>query len=233
MSILVDHDQSVAGPELEEGRDATLAPLPIWKRALDIGVSALALIALMPVLALSAIAIRISSPGPVIFGQVRIGRGERPYRMLKLRTMYVDTASDDSDREAIRQELSGEAQPDAGSQLYRPPTDRRITPVGGFLRRFSIDELPQLINVLKGDMSLVGPRPALPWEVEMFSPHYRRRHDCLPGITGLWQVAGRNRLSSREMLDLDLRYVETCSFRVDVVTLMRTPWAVLVDRNTR
>jgi lipopolysaccharide/colanic/teichoic acid biosynthesis glycosyltransferase len=209
------------------------SPAYLWKRPLDVTLSLLGLLVLSPVLVLAALAIRLSSPGPILFRQVRVGRNERPYTMLKFRTMHVGSGSGLSDREAIRKELEGSAAPDTGTRLYRPSSDPRVTRVGGFLRRFSIDELPQLFNVLRGEMSLVGPRPALAWEVEMFTPEQRRRHLCLPGITGLWQVNGRNRLSSREMLDLDLVYVERASLLVDLRTLLRTPWAVLVDRNTR
>jgi lipopolysaccharide/colanic/teichoic acid biosynthesis glycosyltransferase len=105
--------------------------------------------------------------------------------------------------------------------------------IGRFLRKCSIDELPQLLNVIRGDMSLVGPRPATPSEVDLFTPQQRRRHECPPGITGLWQVNGRNRVSSREMLDLDLVYVERSSLLLDLRILLRTPRAVLLDRYTR
>jgi lipopolysaccharide/colanic/teichoic acid biosynthesis glycosyltransferase len=111
--------------------------------------------------------------------------------------------------------------------VFKLEDDPRVMPVGRFLRRYSIDELPQLLNVLRGEMSLVGPRPSLPWEVELYSPEQRRRHECLPGLTGLWQVSGRNRLSMQQMLSLDLEYVERQSLRLDLWVLWRTLSAVL------
>ncbi|HMR31264.1 MAG TPA: sugar transferase [Amaricoccus sp.] len=209
---------------------ASPASVPRWKRALDLGAGALALVLLAPVMLVAAAAVRLSSPGPVLFRQIRIGLGERPFTMLKFRTMYVD--ADHAAQNALNlSELRGEAVAEAG--LYRLAVDPRITPVGRILRRYSIDELPQLFNLLRGEMSLVGPRPALPWEVELFTPEQRRRHASLPGLTGLWQVSGRNRLSMQQMLDLDLAYVEHCTLGQDIAILIRTPAAVLLDRATR
>jgi lipopolysaccharide/colanic/teichoic acid biosynthesis glycosyltransferase len=213
-------------------RPATIrpAPVPRWKRGLDLAVGVAALVALSPVMLLAAALIRLSSPGPVLFRQTRIGRNERPFTMLKFRTMYVD--ADHSAQNALNlSELRGEAVAESG--LFRLAHDPRITPVGHWLRRYSIDELPQLLNLLRGEMSLVGPRPALPWEVELFTPEQRRRHDSLPGLTGLWQVSGRNRLSMQQMLDLDVAYVDRCTLSQDIVILLRTPAAVLLDRATR
>jgi lipopolysaccharide/colanic/teichoic acid biosynthesis glycosyltransferase len=152
--------------------------------------------------------------------------------MYKFRTMRVTLDDDGVQNEIVREELEGTAAPDPATKLYRPADDPRITPVGRFLRKCSIDELPQLLNVVRGEMSLVGPRPATPSEVVLFTPQQRRRHQCRPGITGLWQVNGRNRLSSREMLDLDLAYVERSSLLLDLKILLRTPRAVLFDRYT-
>lgn len=215
---------------------ATLAPagsertVPRWKRALDFGLGSAVLLALSPLMLAAALAVRLSSPGPVLFRQTRIGLNERPFTMLKFRTMYVD--ADHSAQNALNlSELRGEAVAENG--LFRLSHDPRITPVGRLLRRFSIDELPQLINLLRGEMSLVGPRPALPWEVELFTPEQRRRHAALPGLTGLWQVSGRNRLSMQEMLALDVAYVECRTLAGDLSILLRTPAAVLLDRATR
>lgn len=206
------------------------ASVPRWKRTLDLGAGVLALTLLAPLMLAAALAVRLSSPGPVLFRQTRIGLGERPFTMLKFRTMYVD--ADHSAQNALNlSELRGEAVAEGG--LYRLAVDPRITPVGRVLRRYSIDELPQLFNLLRGEMSLVGPRPALPWEVELFTPEQRRRHASLPGLTGLWQVSGRNRLSMQQMLDLDLAYVEHCTLSQDIAILIRTPVAVLLDRATR
>jgi lipopolysaccharide/colanic/teichoic acid biosynthesis glycosyltransferase len=205
--------------------DAPGHGIPRAKRALDLALATLALVVSAPVMLIAAGLVRLSSPGPVLFRQVRIGRGERPFTMLKLRTMYVDS-DERASREFNTCELLGEAEPDSDG-VFKLENDPRIVPVGRFLRRYSIDELPQLLNVLRGEMSLVGPRPSLPWEVELYSPEQRRRHECLPGLTGLWQVSGRNRLSMPQMLSLDLEYVERRSLRLDLWILWRTLPAVL------
>lgn len=201
-----------------------------YKRFVDLGLALTALLFLAPLLLLVALAVAGTSRGPVLFRQTRIGQGERPFIMLKFRTMYID-ADHRLQEEMNRRELAGEAVAEDG--LFKPANDPRITTVGRFLRQSSIDELPQLINVVRGEMSMVGPRPALPWEVELFSPEERRRHDCRPGITGVWQVSGRNRLSMRKMLALDLVYVRYRSLRLDLWVLMQTPKAVLFERATR
>jgi lipopolysaccharide/colanic/teichoic acid biosynthesis glycosyltransferase len=210
-----------------------LPRVPGWKRAIDLGVAVPALILLSPIMLIVVVLIYVTGSGPALFRQVRVGRGEATFTMLKFRTMRGQPEDEAGSQEAIRRELSGEALPDADTKLYRPHSDTRVTPIGGFLRRYSIDELPQLINVIRGDMSLVGPRPALPSEVELFTHEQRRRHACLPGLTGLWQVSGRNRLTSRDMLQLDLTYVERISFWLDLGILLRTPRAVLFQRYTR
>jgi lipopolysaccharide/colanic/teichoic acid biosynthesis glycosyltransferase len=220
---------SVAGPY---SAWAELEPVPLSKRVLDVVLASAALVVLAPVMLLAAAAIALTSRGPVLFRQVRLGRGERPFTMLKFRTMRAIDEPGES-REAVLEELSGTAIPDPRTGLFRPAADPRITAVGGVLRRLSIDELPQLFNVIRGDMSLVGPRPAPSSEVELFDPEQRERHRCPPGLTGLWQVSGRNLLNSREMLELDLMYVKNRSLMLDVSILLRTPRAVLLDRHTR
>jgi lipopolysaccharide/colanic/teichoic acid biosynthesis glycosyltransferase len=199
---------------------------------LDVSVGLTALVVLSPVMLAAALLVRLTSRGPVLFRQERVGLNERPFTMLKFRTMRHGAADDESDRAAIAGELAGTARPDAGTGLYRPARDERVTAVGGVLRKFSIDELPQLFNVLRGEMSLVGPRPALRWEVAMFTADQRSRHACPPGMTGLWQVSGRNAVSSREMLALDLAYVGACSLLLDLKILLQTPAAVLFGRHT-
>src|SRR3954452_7312866 len=208
-----------------EPMDAPGHGIPRAKRALDLALATLALVVSAPVMLIAAGLVRLSSPGPVLFRQVRIGRGERPFTMLKLRTMYVDS-DERASREFNTCELLGEAEPDSDG-VFKLENDPRIVPVGRFLRRYSIDELPQLLNVLRGEMSLVGPRPSLPWEVELYSPEQRRRHECLPGLTGLWQGRGRHRLSMPQMLSLALEYVEGCSLRLALGILGRTLPAVL------
>jgi lipopolysaccharide/colanic/teichoic acid biosynthesis glycosyltransferase len=227
------HEDAIAAEAMSLAKAATKTLVPRWKRLLDLSIAWPLLVLLAPAMLVAAGLVRLSGPGPVLFKQMRVGLGGEPFAMLKLRTMYHDRTTDENDREAIARELRGEATPSAVSSLFRPERDARITPVGAVLRKFSIDELPQLINVIRGQMSIVGPRPALPWEVEMFTPEQRRRHDCSPGITGLWQVSGRNRLSSLEMLILDRTYVEHQSLLLDLSIIVRTPAAVLFHRNTR
>jgi lipopolysaccharide/colanic/teichoic acid biosynthesis glycosyltransferase len=196
----------------------------LGKRLLDLAIAVPALIASLPILVLAMILIQLVDPGSVLFCQTRIGQGGRRFTMLKLRTMRLGN-DDSASREFNARELRGEANPAGG--IFKLEKDPRLLPMSWFLRRFSIDELPQLLNVILGDMSIVGPRPCLPWEVELFTPEQRRRHYVLPGITGLWQVSGRNRLSMQQMLALDLVYVEQQSFLLDLKILWQTVPAVL------
>lgn len=201
------------------------------KRILDVLVSLAAIAALAPLLAALGLLTLWTSPGPALFRQERLGRRMRPFTMLKLRTMYTG-ASDQAHREYVANLFaSGAQRPVTGRRgLLKLEADTRVTPVGGWLRRTSLDELPQLFNVLRGDMSLVGPRPVLPWEAEMWPasyPAYTRRFEVKPGMTGLWQVSGRGLLSVQESIDLDAEYVQRCSFLLDVVILARTVPALL------
>ncbi len=197
------------------------------KRALDITVSLVLITVLAPLLVLLLWLVRSTSAGPALFRQERLGRHRRPFTMLKLRTMYVDK-DDRIHRDYVTTLLSpgqeAVASPDSG--LYKLDADPRVTPLGAWLRRTSLDELPQLVNVLRGEMSLVGPRPVLPWEAEMFAEPYQRRFAVKPGITGLWQVSGRSRLTMRKALELDVEYVLGRSFGYDLVILIRTVPAV-------
>ncbi len=199
--------------------------VPVWKSAADVVFGVIALTCFAPVMALAAVTVLLTSRGPILFRQTRIGLGEQPFMLLKFRTMYVGR-DDRAHRELSLRELSGDASADPRTGLYRLTHDSRVTPAGRFLRRFSIDELPQLFNVLRRDMSLVGPRPALPWEVENFTLEQRRRHTTLPGMTGLWQVSGRSRLSALEMLALDIEYVDRRTPLLDLMILLRTPRAI-------
>ena len=211
------------------GNDRPVVPIRrlSWrKRCLDVVVAALALVVTAPVLAVIAVVVRASSPGPVIFRQVRIGRLGRPFVMYKFRTMRMDQ-DDAPHRQLIIDELQPDAVAPTTDGVYKLERDDRITPVGAWLRRTSFDELPQLWNVLTGTMSLVGPRPSLPWEVELYHPSFRLREAQLPGITGLWQVSGRNLVGTAEMLELDLQYVSSWSFRLDLSILARTPAVLL------
>jgi lipopolysaccharide/colanic/teichoic acid biosynthesis glycosyltransferase len=177
----------------------------------------LALLAL-PML-LVALLIRLEDRGPALFRQERVGLSGRRFTMLKFRTMSVGV-SDSALRELIARELAGEETVVNGSSKI--DGDQRVTQVGAFLRRTSLDEIPQLINVLRGEMALVGPRPCLRWEAEMFPVEYASRFTVRPGLTGLWQVSGRSTLTTLDMLRLDVRYVRTRTLWTDLVILFRT-----------
>ncbi|MGH7913945.1 MAG: sugar transferase [Candidatus Binataceae bacterium] len=200
------------------------------KRAFDVAVGVLLLIAATPFLVAGALAIRLFDGRPILFRQTRIGIRGRPFSMLKLRTMR-SAADDSSHRDYVRQWIrQGEAAVQNGSggeRVFKLANDQRVSPVGRWLRRFSIDELPQLINVIRGEMSLIGPRPALPYELELYEPWHLRRLQAAPGITGLWQVSGRNHLSFDEMVQLDVQYLQGWSFTGDLRILARTLPALL------
>lgn len=196
------------------------------KRTTDVVTSALLVLLLLPALLLLALAVRATSPGPALFRQVRTGRHGQPFVMLKYRSMRVNN-DDAVHRAYVTALLTEDVPPDGGeSGVYKLASDPRVTPVGRLLRRTSLDELPQLFNVLRGEISLVGPRPALAWEVELYDEVHRRRLDVPPGLTGLWQVSGRSSLTMREALDLDVQYVSRCSWALDLRILCRTPRAL-------
>ncbi len=225
---LATSDQDAQSPQRPRGH----RPPPqqggylLAKRSLDIAVSAVLLLLLLPALLLIAAAVRLTSPGPSLFRQVRVGRDGQPFVMLKFRSMRVNS-DDAAHRAYVRALLVEDAPPDGGLPgVYKLARDPRVTPVGVLLRRTSLDELPQLFNVLRGQMSLVGPRPALAWEVELYEPEHRRRLDVLPGLTGLWQVSGRSTLTMREALDLDVQYAARCGWSLDLRILCRTPAAL-------
>jgi lipopolysaccharide/colanic/teichoic acid biosynthesis glycosyltransferase len=200
-------------------------------RAFEIAFSGLLLAVLSPLLVLIAIAVRLDSPGRVMFRQVRLGRRARPFRMYKFRTMRRDADSSlhaDFVREMIRGRDISAGEDEA--RIYKIHPDPRVTRVGRLLRRTSLDELPQLINVLRGDMTLVGFRPPIPYEVDNYPDWYHRRFDGRPGITGLWQVSGRNERSYEEMVRLDIEYINRRSVLSDLRVLARTVGAVLGGR---
>jgi lipopolysaccharide/colanic/teichoic acid biosynthesis glycosyltransferase len=197
------------------------------KRISDLLIATLLLLLAMPLMVLVWLAVLTSSRGPVLFRQTRVGRCGSPFVMYKFRSMRTG-CSDDIHRDYVRSLLTQDEPPTGGEHgLYKLETDPRVTRVGRLLRRSSLDELPQLINVLRGEMSLVGPRPALPWEAELFSGADHKRFLVPPGLTGLWQVSGRSALTMREGLTLDLRYVEEQSFLLDLKILLKTVPAVL------
>jgi lipopolysaccharide/colanic/teichoic acid biosynthesis glycosyltransferase len=201
----------------------------ILKRCVDVTGSLLGLLAVSPLLPLIALAVKLSSEGPICCKQTRIGEGGRAFTFLKFRSMFHN--SDPSlHRNYVFCLIAGKnvVQEDNGATgIYKIVDDPRITPVGKILRRTSLDELPQLVNVLKGDMSLVGPRPPLPYEFEKYSSWHRRRVlEIKPGLTGLWQVSGRSRTNFDEMVRLDLLYARQWSLWLDLKILLKTPAAV-------
>ncbi|MBA2627835.1 MAG: sugar transferase, partial [Gemmatimonadales bacterium] len=203
------------------------------KRAVDLVGAVLGLVVLTPLMALIALAVRLDSPGPVLFRQERIGVGGRRFRVWKFRTM-VHGASDRSHRDLVARMLAGDEQGTKhtgtdGKDVFKLLNDPRVTRVGALLRRTSLDELPQLVNVLTGDMSLVGPRPPVPYEFEAYDHWQFDRLQVRPGITGLWQVSGRNLLSYRQMCELDVEYVRRWSVGLDLKILFRTIPVVLFN----
>ncbi|HEY7200375.1 MAG TPA: sugar transferase [Candidatus Dormibacteraeota bacterium] len=201
---------------------AGAARRPRWKRPFDLVVGGLLLLLLLPLIAALVLLIRRDSPGPGIYRQRRVGRDGRPFDILKLRTM--DASSDDSAHRAIAADwFHGRDR----NGRFKTLEDTRITAVGRWLRRTNLDELPQLVNVVRGEMSLVGPRPAIPYELEHYEPWYFERLCVAPGITGLWQVSRRDRLSAVAMMELDRRYVREATLRMDVRILLLTAPAVL------
>jgi lipopolysaccharide/colanic/teichoic acid biosynthesis glycosyltransferase len=201
----------------------------IAKRVMDLAGSSLFLLLLSPLLAVIALAIKLTSEGPVLFGQERLGQFGTRFRCLKFRTMYTNNNSN-IHKEYVERFISGKESAqngEAGSVVYKITNDPRVTPVGRILRRLSLDEIPQFLNVLRGEMSLVGPRPPLPYEFKIYDLwHKRRVLELKPGVTGLWQVSGRSRTSFDDMVRLDLRYSQSWSLWLDVKILAATPRAV-------
>jgi len=198
-------------------------PLPyaVFKRGFDIVGSLLLMILLSPIWLTAALLVWATSPGPVLFKQTRLGKGGQPFVCLKFRSMVEDAES----RKGTILHLN-----EVGGPVFKMRSDPRVTPVGKWLRKLSIDELPQLINVLRGEMSLVGPRPSLPDEVAQFSSEQRLRMAVRPGITGLWQVSGRSQLTFEQWMMLDLEYIERRSILLDTKILLRTIPAVALQR---
>jgi exopolysaccharide biosynthesis polyprenyl glycosylphosphotransferase len=190
------------------------------KRLFDMVASAVLLVLLLPLLALVALAIRLESPGPILFKQNRVGRWGRLFTMWKFRSMYTDA-------EARKAALMAENEM-AGGVTFKMRNDPRVTRVGRFIRKTSIDELPQLWNVLRGDMSLVGPRPPVPAEVDQYSLSDRRRLEVIPGITCIWQISGRSEIPFEQQVELDVQYIESQSFWTDLKILLKTVPALLL-----
>jgi lipopolysaccharide/colanic/teichoic acid biosynthesis glycosyltransferase len=193
----------------------------IVKRAFDILIALCAVVLGAPIWLLISLAIVLDSPGPVIFKQTRLGERERPFTFLKFRTMVQDA---EAQKETLVEENG------ADRRLPKIKDDPRVTRVGRWLRKHSIDEIPQFINVLRGDMSIVGPRPAIPAEVELYLPWHRHRLDVPAGITGMWQVSGRSDLSFDEAALLDIWYAENWSFLLDLEIMLKTVGVVILGR---
>ncbi len=231
-----DHDSSgrpsnaALYPDMSSAGNVRRSLLNI-KRAMDIAGSVLALLACSPILLMIAVAVKISSKGPVFFKQRRVGQYGQCFTFLKFRSMQMDN-DPSAHKEYVTKLIAGRASRESSNGksegVYKLTNDRRVTRVGKFLRRTSLDELPQFLNVLRGDMSLVGPRPAIPYEVCAYQTWHRRRVlEVKPGLTGLWQVNGRNRIKFDEMVRLDLQYARSWSPWLDIKILIRTPRAVL------
>jgi lipopolysaccharide/colanic/teichoic acid biosynthesis glycosyltransferase len=214
--------QCVPGPRTVAG---------ILKRCIDIVGSLLALLVFFPLLVVITLAIKLTSQGPVYYRQTRIGQGGRTFTLLKFRSMFRN-CDDSPHRDYTTRMITGAQVPpghEAGAAIYKLVNDPRVTPIGKILRRNSLDELPQLFNVLRGDMSLVGPRPPLPYEFACYRCWHRRRVlEVKPGLTGLWQVYGRCRTTFEEMVRLDLRYARQWSLWLDLKILLSTPVAVVL-----
>ena len=193
-----------------------------FKRFMDIALSIFALIIGSPIFLLTALLVKVTSPGPIIFSQVRVGKFGRHFKFYKFRSMYIDA-------EARKAELMKHNESGDGV-IFKMKRDPRITPVGRFIRKFSIDELPQLFNVILGDMSLVGPRPPLPSEVRTYTLEERKRLNIIPGITCLWQVSGRSELPFSKQIALDKEYIASQSVWKDFLTLLKTIPAILTGK---
>lgn len=202
-------------------RRPLLRRVPSWKRPVDVILSLILLVLLAPLWVLVALAVKLTSPGPVLYRQERVGLLMRRFQMFKFRTMFVD-----ADEAVHRQLVEKEIGRGVAMKKLDAEQDNRVTPVGRFLRPTSLDELPQLLNVLRGEMSLVGPRPCLDYELKAYKPWYVYRFECLPGMTGLWQVCGKNRLTADQMARLDIHYARRQTLGGDFRIMLQTPRVV-------
>ncbi len=196
---------------------------PLARRGIDIVATSLGLLCLLPILLCAALAVRLTSEGPILFGQERVGRNGRRFTMWKFRTMVVNA-------DALKDQLAEQHKNATDGVRFKMVRDPRITPVGRILRKFSIDELPQLFNVLIGDMTLIGPRPPVWREVALYDNRALRRLEVTPGLTCLWQVRGRSNLSFEEQVSLDIEYIDTVRPMEEVKILLETIPAVMTGR---
>lgn len=216
--------QAVSAPTPEPAVEFVINQSKLYsvcKRLFDLVVGTAIFVLLIPIIPVIALMIKLDSPGPVLFRQDRVGKDGRIFKFLKFRSM-VDKADRRKDELAAHNEQDG--------PIFKIKSDPRVTSVGRFLRRSSLDEIPQIFNVLKGDMSIVGPRPPLPSEVEGYQPWHRRRLEVQPGITCLWQISGRSQIGFHEWMRLDMEYLKTRSFRTDLLIFLKTIPAVIARK---
>lgn len=219
--------------KIQEASEPGIARPYTSKRALDVAAAGIGLLLAVPLALLVAILIRLSGPGPVLFKQMRVGRNGKQFMFYKFRTMHVN--NDDSvHRKYMKLFIEGKEEAlkefNGRKKIYKMTGDDRVTRVGKFLRRTSLDELPQLLNVLKGDMSMVGPRPHIPYEVNLYKDWHHRRIQGLPGVTGWWQVHGRSRVTFDKSVEMDIWYLEHQSLILDIRIMLRTVTKAIVGR---
>ena len=223
------HQQAIGEESVVAHERAARVAAVIARRSLDLVGACLLVLILLPAILAIALAVRADSRGPALFRQRRLGRDKRPFTVLKFRTMYAH-ADEGPHRDYVCALIGGDAARSSTGGLYKLGGDDRVTRVGRFLRRWSLDELPQLWNVLRGEMSLAGPRPVLGYEVDVYPAWYEERFAVKPGMTGLWQVSGRNERTYEEMVRLDIEYVRRRSLWLDLSILARTCWTVVTRR---
>jgi len=227
-----DGEYSLASPTLFIPADTTryFGIFGRLKRAFDLVAASLMLLVASPVMLAIAVLIKRSDKGPILFVQERLGRDGRPFRFYKFRSM-VHNSDDAIHRQFVAMFIGGDengcAESNEGEPCFKMKEDPRVTRIGAFLRRTSLDELPQLFNILKGEMSLVGPRPPIAYEIENYQPWHMERLKAVPGLTGLWQVSGRSTVTFEEMVRLDIRYINSWSPLLDLSILLRTIPVVL------
>ena len=215
-------EENLEGNGQKGGQARALAGLPAWKRAMDLALIVFLGPGLAILASLAALIIKVGSPGPVLFRQRRVGHRGKEFVCFKFRTMVAD-AETDTHRAHTRHLMKT----DVPMVKLDSRNDRRLVPCGAILRATGLDELPQLLNVLRGEMSLVGPRPCIPYEYEQYEPWQRHRFDAVPGLTGLWQVSGKNETTFNQMIHLDLDYLRRQSVLLDLQIIARTPLALV------
>jgi lipopolysaccharide/colanic/teichoic acid biosynthesis glycosyltransferase len=213
--------QGAAAADAEEFKIRDRFSYTVSKRAFDLLVAGLALVLLVPIIPLIAVMIKLDTPGPVFFRQQRVGRRGRVFHFYKFRSMFAGAEERKKEVEALNEQ---------DGPVFKVRLDPRVTDVGRFLRRSSLDEIPQIFNVVKGQMSIVGPRPPLPSEVERYQPWHRRRLEVTPGITCLWQISGRSHLSFNEWMRLDMEYLKHRSIKTDLLIFLKTIPAVIARK---